>query len=527
MEMPPSSWNRRDTIGLLLGGLSGPFAAGLAEAAAAQPRPGGEPAAIPAGGTSFSSSTVASLAQEVASKPYKPPAKPSLGSLATISPDDYAQISYRPEKIVWGSDNLGFAIEPLHPGANVTGQMQIFLVERGMARPLQYDPANFNFGKIKPPAANANLDHSGFRILKVDRNGTVAPVASFQDASYFAAIVPNQTWGLIARPLTVRATSGPGEEAPQIRMVWIEQPSVASNTLVIHALIDTPSLAAAYQFTLRANDVVIVDTECTIFARNAVGHFGLAATQATYFFGAIERRNTDDVRPAAHEIKGAQILTGAGEWIWRPVTNRSAVQISGFIDTNPRGFGLLQRDRAFDDFLDDENQWQRRPSLWIEPIGEWGPGEVTLVEVPAASQNNKNIAMYWRPKAGLASGSKSHFAYRQFWCWTPPEQPPGAMVTLSRVGRLSNNPQNARRRFLVQFTGGPIGDEKEFADLKPKVWASAGKLLSVRTFRSSRQKNLRVLFDFDPGSEPSIEFRLVLESKDKPVSETWLYRWTQ
>jgi periplasmic glucans biosynthesis protein len=524
--MPPTSWNRRDTIGLILGGLSGPLGAGLT-GAAAQPRPRSEPVARPADGVSFTSSTVANLAQEVASKPYKPPAKISLGSLSTISPDDYAQIAYRPEKIVWGGDKLGFAIEPLHPGSNVTGQMQIFLVESGVARRLNYDPANFNFGKVKPPAANANLDHSGFRILKVDRNGTMAPIASFQDASYFTAIVPNQTWGLIARPLSVRATTGPGEEAPQIRMVWIEQPSVASNTLVIHALIDTSSLAAAYQFTLRANDVVIVDTECTIFARTAVGHFGLAATQATYFFGALERRNTDDVRPAAHEIKGAQILTGAGEWIWRPVTNRNSVQLSGFVDTNPRGFGLLQRDRTFEDFLDDDNQWQRRPSLWIEPIGEWGPGEVTLVEVPAASQNNKNIALYWRPKSGLASGSKSQFAYRQFWCWTPPEQPTGALVALSRIGRLPGNPPGARRRILVQFKGGPIGDEKEFADLAPKVWTSAGKLLSVRTFRSSRQKSLRVVFDFDPGGEPLVELRLVLESKGKPVSETWLYRWTQ
>ena len=80
---------------------------------------------------------------------------------------------------------------------------------------------------------------------------------------------------------------------------------------------------------------------------------------------------------------GLQILTGKGEWLWRPVSNRETLQISAFTDVNPRGFGLLQRSRSFDAFYDDETHWELKPSLWIEPIGDWAEGDLRLLEIPA------------------------------------------------------------------------------------------------------------------------------------------------
>jgi periplasmic glucans biosynthesis protein len=526
LQMSPITWNRRDAVRLLVGGLSGPFAFGLQDTAG-QTAPKSTVNAPQVSAVKFSRSAVTKLARELASRPYKPPPKVALGTLGTISQEDYARIRYKPDKIIWAKDKVGFAIAPLHPGSKVTGQMQINLVDRGVSARLAYDQTKFDFGPIKPPAANAGVDYSGFRILKVDVNGIGRPVASFQDASYYAAIARNQTWGLVARPVAVRSPKQNSEEAPQIRMVWIEKPSVGSNALVIHALVDMPSLAAAYHFTLRADDAAILDTECTIFVRTAVEDLALAPAQATYFAGALDRRNIDDVRPAVYEVEGAQILTGSGEWLWRPVANRNSLQISAFVDDNPRGFGLLQRDRRFEDFLDAENKWQRRPSLWIEPIGQWGTGEVTLIELPAFSQNNKNIALYWRPKPGLAAGSQTHYAYRQYWCWTPPNRSTGAMVSLSRVGRTPSSPPGARRRFLVQFTGGELGDREKLREIEPKVWASAGKVLTVRGLRLTGQRSYQVLFDLDPGTRPLVELRLVLELNGEPLSETWLYRWVR
>ena len=157
------------------------------------------------------------------------------------------------------------------------------------------------------------------------------------------------------------------------------------------------------------------------------------------------------------------MLNGQGEWLWRPLSNPETLQISAFVDKAPRGFGLLQRDRAFEAFQDDEQRFERRPSLWIEPLGDWGQGSVQLIEIPSDAEINDNILAYWRPKAPMAAGSEVAFAYRQYWCWSPPERPPLATVTATRVGRGS---VGRRRRFFVDFTGDALGESPP-ADLKP------------------------------------------------------------
>ena len=111
------------------------------------------------------------------------------------------------------------------------------------------------------------------------------------------------------------------------------------------------------------------------------------------------------------------MLNGQGEWLWRPLHNPETLQISAFVDSSPRGFGLLQRDRSYEAFQDDEQRFERRPSLWIEPLGDWGQGSVQLLEIPSDAEINDNILAYWRPKAPMAAGAEVSFAYRQYWCW--------------------------------------------------------------------------------------------------------------
>ena len=78
--------------------------------------------------------------------------------------------------------------------------------------------------------------------------------------------------------------------------------------------------------------------------------------------------------------------TGAGEWIWRPLCNPAKLRFNMFVDNNPRGFGLLQRDRNFDHYQDDGVFYEKRPCLWVEPKGDWGEGSVQLVEIPTVDQ---------------------------------------------------------------------------------------------------------------------------------------------
>ncbi len=280
-------------------------------------------------------------------------------------------------------------------------------------------------------------------------------------------------------------------------------------------------MTGAFHFTLRPGEATIIDTELTLVARVAVDHLGLGPMTATHLFGALDHRHPDDVRPNVYDAGGLQILTGAGEWLWRPVASRETLQISAFVDMNPRGFGLLQRARILDAFDDDEAHWELRPSLWIEPIGDWGEGEVILLEIPSDSENNDNIIAQWRPKASLAAGATVSFAYRQFWCWTPPARPGLATVASSRAGKIGK-----RRQFIVEFVADLFADPQKAAEVSASIAALPGQIVATHLYPYKERRSIRVVFDLDPGSESYSELRLVLKAADQPVSETWLYRWT-
>jgi glucans biosynthesis protein len=477
-----------------------------------------------AGVAPFSAASVTEAAKALAAKPFVAPTTSDLNSsLANLNYEAYAAIHAKPEGLVWAQDPAGFVIEPLHRGFIYATPMQIHLVENGLARRLDYDASKFNFGGANLSGLPANLDFSGFRILHRADSGALQELAMFQGASFFRSSAPDQTLGVTARGLSIRTGDPRGEEFPFFRAVWIEKPTRAANVLTLHALLDSESVAGAYRFTLHPGDATLIDTEISLFPRAALDSFGLAAMSATMLFGPVDRRGADDLREAVAEASGLQMLTGAGEWVWRPISNRNALQISEFVDENPKGFGFLQRSRRFDNFYDELQHWERRPSLWIEPIGDWGAGSVQLVEIPSDAENAQNIIAFWRPRAALAKGQQADFAFRQFWTWSPPASPPLAIALGVRGGRGGSSKQ---RRLQVDFYGDVLADPARAADIKANLNLSPGKIVSVKVFPSPERKSCRVQFDFEPGGENTSEMRLTLESQGAPISETWLYRWT-
>jgi glucans biosynthesis protein len=504
---------RREFLQLAVGGaLAASLAPSGSTPGAAEPL--GQP--VP-----FSADTVLKMAVELASKPFKAPEAPPLpGVFSGLTFEQYAAIRRVPGTAIWSDQKLGFSLEPLHRGFVYTTPIGINIVENGMAEKVIYDAANFDFGPLKPPPALSGLGFSGLRILKSSDQG-FEDVAIFQGATFYRSRAHAQPFGLTARGLAIRTGDEPGEEFPLFREFWIEKPNPATNTLTIQALLDSASITGAFRFTLRPSDTTIIDTEMTLIARTAADKLGVGAMAAAYLFSPLDHRRPDDVRAAAYESTGLQILTGKGEWLWRPVSNRETLQISAFTDANPRGFGLLQRSRSFDAFYDDETHWELKPSLWIEPIGDWAEGDLHLLEIPADSEANENIVAQWRPKAGMKAATILSVAFRQFWCWSPPSKPPLASCVSSRRGKVGD-----RQRFAVEMAGDMFSDPAKAAAATADVQAAPGKIVSVRLFPYKDRHSVRVVFDLDPGSETYSELRLTLRVDNQPASETWLYRWT-
>jgi glucans biosynthesis protein len=240
-----------------------------------------------------------------------------------------------------------------------------------------------------------------------------------------------------------------------------------------------------------------------------------------FLHGPAHKRIRNDYRPAVHDSEGLAILTGRGERIWRPLTNPKLLQVSAFVDKDPKGFGLSQRDRDFSNFEDLEAHYERRPTAWVEPKGSWGEGFVELIEIPADEEIHDNIVAYWRPSRPITPGKPYQFAYRLHWGEMIPVAWAGARVSKTRRG---TNGRKGTVLFVLDFDGPALKDAAELpvAD----VAASAGTVSNVVVHRHPGINGLRCTFELQPGSADLIELRLVLKNNDRIVSESWLYRWT-
>ena len=332
---------------------------------------------------------VVELARALAAKPYTPPRTDLPEPFANLSYEQFVGIKTKPDSAIWRQDNAGFSIEPLHRGHIFAAAVDIYLVENGAAARLPYERRRFDYGAMRVPDALPDLGFSGFRVLHTQHGDAEAELAIFQGASFYRAVARGQNLGVTARGLSIRTADPRGEEFPAFRSFWIEKPALGDNALVIHALLDSPSVAGVYRFTLRPGEATLIDTELTLYPRTAIDHFGLAGFAAASLFTPLDRARPDDWRPMVADINGIQMLTGQREWLWRPVSNRESLQFSAFVDTNPQGFGSLIRQRDIDDYDDDQQHWERRPSLWVEPLGEWGDGALQLVEIPSGIRSQR------------------------------------------------------------------------------------------------------------------------------------------
>ncbi|HEX5508685.1 MAG TPA: glucan biosynthesis protein G, partial [Pseudolabrys sp.] len=352
-----------------------------------------------ADGGTFAADMVRKQAQELANKPYAAPDNSLPDEFKKIDYDAYRSIRFIPQRALWRDEGLPFQVQFFHRGWIFKDRVTVYVVSNGKAQLIPYSPDLFNLGKLKPPAPQIDLGFAGFRLhAKINRPDYYDEVGVFLGASYFRAVGKGQVYGMSARGLSIRTGDPKGEEFPAFKTFWIEKPAQHSTSIVVHALLDSPSAAAAFRFTIRPGDTTIYDTEMTLYPRTDIAESGIGTGTSMFLFDANDRVGVDDFRPAVHDSDGLAMHSGRNEIIWRPVSNPRTLQLSYFGDVNPRGFGLMQRERDFFAYDDLESHFEKRPSLWVEPIGDWGEGNAQLVEIPTKEEIHDNIVAFWRPK---------------------------------------------------------------------------------------------------------------------------------
>lgn len=470
-------------------------------------------------GLPFSHAWLIEVARLRAATPFKALEKDMPAPLADLTYDQYRDIRFRGDRGIWAGEGRGFTCDLFHPGFYYKIPVATFVVRDGKAAPIFFSPDLFDYGPNVPPVpADPMLGFSGFRVRRpINRPDVWDEFLVFQGASYFRAVAPGQQYGLSARGLAIDTAAAEGEEFPAFTHVFLETPEPDAAILVVHALLESERATGAYRFTIRPGAETIIDVEATLFAREAMRNVGIAPLTSMFMFDTTNRNRFDDFRNAVHDSDGLLMFNGAGERLWRPLANPERLQVSAFVDNNPQGFGLIQRRSAFGDFQDLEARYDLRPSLWIEPVGGWGDGEVVLVEIPTNKEIHDNIVAYWRPAAPLKPGEAQTMTYRMRWGHGP-AMDDGAIVAASRIGLNFNQD---RRIAVIDFTGGHIP-----TDATIELTHSAGSVSQKNLQPNPVAGGMRASFEFDPAGAELIEFRLRLVAGERVLSETWIYRWT-
>jgi periplasmic glucans biosynthesis protein len=470
-----------------------------------------------------------------AQSPYRSVRNVLPNVLVELDWDRYQSLRFRPERGLWVGSNVGFRVGFFHLGRHFNTPVQMYEVVNAQARPIRYDPAMFDLREsgVDPRVLSRDLGFAGFRVhVHTDWDNDIV---AFLGASYFRAVGSEKQYGLSARGLAIDTGLDRPEEFPTFEAFWLERPEEATSQLTVFALMDSPSVAGAYRFDITPGSPLTMDVDAALYPRREIERLGIAPLTSMFLCGENDHRMASDWRPEIHDSDGLAFWTGVGERIWRPLLNPPGLLVTSYVDDDPRGFGLLQRDRDFDHYQDDGAYYHRRPSAWIEPKASgnrrWGKGAVQLVEIPTADETADNIVAFWSPVDKPQPGQELLVTYRIYWGARAPFEPSLGQVVATRNGVGGTIGQKRKYfswRFAIDFVGGQLAALGKSAKVEAVVTASRGAIELALAQPQVEIQGYRALFDLRP-TDDSVEpivLRLYLRLGHEALTETWVYQWS-
>lgn len=497
-------------------------------------------------GQPFSFDWLKNKAKQMADSDYQSPEEKLPDSLSKLDPLDYQKITYDWHDALWSADkNAALQVHFFHVGMQFNTPVRMHAVDpdTGKAHSIPFKPELFDYADsgVNPDQLEGeHLGFAGWRLAVQPWGSYVHEVASFLGASYFRAIDKHKQYGLSARGLAINTDVPSGEEFPAFTQFWFERPAPHTEKMTVYALLNSPSAAGAYRFTIDVSKLdshgVIMDVSAHVYTRKAIKRLGIAPMTSMYLKGSAQETARDTIYPRMHDSDRLAMWRGNGEWICRPLYNPQTIQLNTFQDENPRGFGLIQRDHDFSDYRDPVTWYNRRPSLWLTPKNDWGKGKIALMEMPTVGETTDNIVAFWVPHEPVKAGQHLNYDYRLYWWPEPPVSPSLAIVdkTWSGMGNVQEgwipgdrSPKHYARRFAIDFVGSPLDDLPKDADVAVNVSASNGQISYTNTHAMSPINGYRAIFDWTPDSHDTnpVTLRAYLTKGDQTLTETWLYQW--
>lgn len=480
--------------------------------------------------------TVREIAAKRAAVAYEPPDVQLPSGLASLNYDQNRKIRFLPEKALWRDEELPFQLHLFHRTNAQRERITIREFSPTHVQDIPFIREFFDYGDLNGLGwMRSSLGYAGFRIhYPLNRPETYDELVVFLGASYFRALGSGQIYGLSARGLAVDSgLIGKTEEFPVFTDFWLGKPKPGARQLAIYSILESRRVVGAYEFIVQPGKPTIIDVRVELRLRSAVELLGMAPMTSMFWYGKNSNRPANDPRPEVHDSDGL-LMEDKGQHIWRPLANPPHILATDVRLENPTRFGLLQRDRAVSSYEDFEALYHLRPSVWIEPQGDWGAGRMRLVELPTHSEYEDNVVAFWVPDAQPSPGDSLRYGYRMTWSLAEPKdtgpEPVLAHVASTRTGNLPGGGHG--RLFWVDFAGeklNGIAPDKIIA----KIDVSAGGHIRHQTLiRHTGINGWRVAIQLESAPAPGlpenspVELRCQLLNGYDPLSETWLYTWT-
>jgi glucans biosynthesis protein len=468
----------------------------------------------------FSFERLKQRARALARTAYAPPKSADADVLHAVDYDAFGQAAYRPQMELWPGGPQPVRLFP--QGRYFTEPVAIHVLEGGAARQALYSPDLFDMPADHPLRRLKAGGFAGFRLMS---RGGQSDWLAYLGASYFRASEPLDQYGLSARGLAINSGGPAPEEFPRFTAFWLEQDG--SGGLVVYALMEGRSVVGAYRMdNRRGPGGAAQEVQMELYFRAPVETLGIAPLTSMYWYGENSTGPRQDWRPEVHDSDGLALWTGAGERLWRPLADPPRIVTNSYVDQSPRGFGLIQRDRNFEDYQDDGIFYDKRPSLWIEPVGDWGRGAVKLVQLPTQGETEDNIVAFWTPEARVGAGSVIAAGYRMRWTLDAPDAGGGRIVS-TRVGaggRPGQPPAPGSRKYVIDVEGKALEGLTRSSGVEAAVAASRGRIDNVQAYPVVGARRWRMMFDLSGLDGQPADLRAYLRKGGQALSETWIYQ---
>lgn len=484
----------------------------------------------------FTFETLVSMARNSARCEYKERVTPLPKSLQNLDYSQYNLMRYNIDSDLWANDDLPFRVSFFPLGTTLYSlPVEIYEIDNEtLISKVPFSPKFFQYEdqvKFIKDQMPEDAGYAGFK-LRYKPKGSSYPdeFAAFLGNSYFRIICDGSSYGLSNRGLAINTgVENVPEEFPAFEKFYLVKPSKGDESIIIYAFLNGRSVTGAYSFKITPGTEASVDVKSVLFLRNKVNLLCLAPITSMFWFTLGEPDNFYDYRPSVHNSEGLVLSDGKND-IYEPLTNYPFHKmINDDISCDSlRYFGLVQRDREYNRYMDPGVKYHLNPNCLIVPQNNWREGSLRLFVLPTLTEWMDNINLFWIPKTLPEPMEPINFDYKILYSLKEPKNTL-SFVKYTNLGQDLINCKNTI--FALSFADKDAIIEKS-KDIKIDLQVPSDVIIASPP---SIEKIIfndtwRVLFTLTIHKKLAYEdkpfiIKCTLKDNGKSISEEWYFLW--